>query len=91
MLNQQNLSRRPQSRVLTRDITCSYHVLSATQRGRQEGYTALIKAVLSASGFTSGCHVQSEEELSACLVEVHREGNLSETKCSCVRISLLFD
>lgn len=59
-------------------ITC-LDVLSATQRGRQEGYTALIKAVLSASGFTSGCHVQSEEELSACLVEVHREGNLSET------------
>ena len=52
------------------------HVISATQGGRQERHTSLIKAVFSTSGFTSGCHVKSEEELCTCLVEVHGKGNL---------------
>lgn len=57
-------------------LRCLNDMLSATQGGRQERHTSLIKAVFLASGFTSGCHVNSEEELGAWLVEVHRKSNL---------------
>lgn len=72
-------------------VTCLNHVISATQGGRQERHTSLIKAVFSASGFTSGCHVNSEEELGAWLVEVHRKGDLQwRRKSSMFRCRNLF-
>lgn len=56
------------------------HVISATQGGRQERHTSLIKAMFSSSGFASGCHVNSEEELGTRLVEVHRKSNLESRR-----------
>lgn len=57
-------------------ITRQNHVTLSTQGGRQESHTSLIKAVFSTSSFSSGCHVDGEEELSSCVVEVHGEGDL---------------
>ena len=51
-------------------------MILATQRGRKESHTTLIKAVFAASRFASGCHVKSEEELSTCLVKIHWKSDL---------------
>ena len=59
----------------------------STQGGRQESHTSLIKAVFSTSSFSSGCHVDGEEELSSCVVEVHGEGDLERGEGRGVTVS----
>ena len=68
-------------------ITRQNHVTLSTQGGRQESHTSLIKAVFSTSSFSSGCHVDGEEELSSCVVEVHGEGDLERGEGRGVTVS----
>ena len=68
-------------------ITRQKHVTLSTQGGRQESHTSLIKAVFSSSSFSSGCHVDGEEELSSCVVEVHGEGDLERREGRGVTVS----